>query len=29
MAARLRMTTDRRLNKKTPEWVKELAAKPL
>lgn len=29
MAARLRMTTDRRLNKPTPSWVKELAQKPL
>lgn len=29
MAARLRLTTDRRLNKTTPEWVRELAKKPL
>lgn len=25
-AARLRLVTDRRLHKPTPEWVKELAA---
>ena len=28
-AARLRITTDRKLGKKTPEWVRELAARPL
>lgn len=29
MAARLRCTTDRRLGKETPDWVVELAAKPI
>jgi hypothetical protein len=26
-AARLRVTTDRKLGKETPEWIKELAKK--
>ncbi|GAB3534041.1 hypothetical protein GCM10027403_09110 [Arthrobacter tecti] len=29
LAARLRVTTDSKLNKPTPEWVRELAEKPL
>ncbi|WP_157359068.1 hypothetical protein [Arthrobacter sp. Soil782] len=29
MAARLRTTTDRKLGKKTPDWVIELAARPI
>lgn len=29
LAARLRVTTDSKLDKETPTWVKELAAKPL
>lgn len=28
-AARLRLVTDRRLGKVTPEWVKDLAKKPV
>jgi hypothetical protein len=28
-AARLRLVTDRRLNKVTPQWVKDLAKKPV
>lgn len=28
-AARLRMTTDRKLGKETPDWVQELAARPI
>lgn len=28
-AARLRMTTDKKLGKPTPEWVQTLAKKPL
>lgn len=28
-AARLRMTTDRKLGKETPSWVQQLAKKPL
>ncbi|MBP3043231.1 hypothetical protein KKR91_09475 [Arthrobacter jiangjiafuii] len=28
-AARLRLTTDRKLGKTTPDWVVELARKPL
>lgn len=28
-AARLRITTDRKLGKETPDWVKELAGKPI
>lgn len=28
-AARLRMTTDRRLGRETPDWVQTLAKKPL
>ncbi|MHA7262290.1 hypothetical protein ACX80W_03690 [Arthrobacter sp. TMN-37] len=28
-AARLRLTTDRKLGKETPSWVKQLAKKPL
>ncbi|MCC3271562.1 hypothetical protein MUK71_08395 [Arthrobacter zhangbolii] len=28
-AARLRLTTDRKLGKPTPDWVRELAKKPL
>ena len=29
LAARLRVTTDSKLDEETPKWVKELAAKPL
>lgn len=28
-AARLRLTTDRKLGKTTPDWVRELAERPL